>query len=159
MRFEKTKTSNTKILFLTEGLLLRQMLSDQFLKQYSIVVLDEVHERHLFTDFLLGVMQCLLKSRADLKLVLMSATINIHLFSTYFHGAPVIKVISCGLCNISCQAFCFNFLSFCGSRSYFFLLPPDHCKFLLLIYVLLCVFSMPLLGIGTVEPRWLNTNC
>ena len=92
VRFEKTKTLATKILFLTEGLLLRQMSTDQTLSQYSVVVIDEVHERHIYTDFLLGVMKCLLKLRRDLKLVLMSATINIDLFSNYFGGAPVVKV-------------------------------------------------------------------
>nr|KAG5694320.1 hypothetical protein BaRGS_035188 [Batillaria attramentaria] len=92
VRFEKTKTSRTRILFLTEGLLLRQMSTDQLLTQYSVIVIDEVHERHIYTDFLLGVLKCLLKLRSDLKLVLMSATINISLFSDYFDGAPVIKV-------------------------------------------------------------------
>lgn len=74
------------------GLLLRQMSEDQHLKQYSVIVIDEVHERHIHTDFLLGVIKCLLKHREDLKLVLMSATINIDLFSGYFDDAPVIKV-------------------------------------------------------------------
>ncbi|XP_078313868.1 putative ATP-dependent RNA helicase DHX34 isoform X2 [Crassostrea virginica] len=92
VRFEKTKTMFTRILFLTEGLLLRQMTSDPLLSQYNVIVIDEVHERHIHTDFLLGVMKCLLMHRKDLKLVLMSATINISLFSNYFDGAPVIKV-------------------------------------------------------------------
>lgn len=92
VRFEKTKTRTTKILFLTEGLLLRQMTSDPYLKQYSVIVIDEVHERHIHTDFLLGVLKCLLQHRDDLKLVLMSATINIHLFSGYFDNCPVVKV-------------------------------------------------------------------
>ncbi|KAK6188313.1 hypothetical protein SNE40_004514 [Patella caerulea] len=92
VRFEKSKTQSTKILFLTEGLLLRQMTSDMYLSQYDVIVIDEVHERHIFTDFLLGVLKCLLKQREDLKLVLMSATINISLFSSYFENAPVIKV-------------------------------------------------------------------
>ncbi|PVD20242.1 hypothetical protein C0Q70_20738 [Pomacea canaliculata] len=92
VRFEKSKTSATRILFLTEGLLLRQMSTDSLLSQYSVIVIDEVHERHIHTDFLLGVLKCLLKLRSDLKLVLMSATINISLFSAYFDGAPVIKV-------------------------------------------------------------------
>ncbi|BFY97868.1 hypothetical protein BsWGS_00907 [Bradybaena similaris] len=92
VRFEKTKTAATKILFLTEGLLLRQMSSDPMLGMYSVVVIDEVHERHIFTDFLLGILKCVLRQRADLKLVLMSATINIDLFSSYFNNAPVVKV-------------------------------------------------------------------
>ena len=49
-----------------------------------MIVLDEVHERHLFGDFLLGILRQLLTHRKDLKLVLMSATINIDLFSGYF---------------------------------------------------------------------------
>ena len=51
---------------------------------HSVIVLDEVHERHLFGDFLLGILRQLLTHRKDLKLVLMSATINIDLFSGYF---------------------------------------------------------------------------
>lgn len=54
------------------------------LSQYDVVILDEVHERHLYSDFLLGIMKCLIYQRPDLKLVLMSATINIQLFSNYF---------------------------------------------------------------------------
>lgn len=68
------------------------MTSDALLNQYNVIVIDEVHERHIHTDFLLGVMKCLLQHRKDLKLVLMSATININLFSNYFDGAPVVKV-------------------------------------------------------------------
>ena len=63
VRFEKTRTRATKILFLTEGLLLRQMGTDPLLTQYSVIVIDEVHERHINTDFLLGVLKCLLKQR------------------------------------------------------------------------------------------------
>lgn len=66
------------------------MLSD-----YDVIVLDEVHERHLHGDFLLGIMKCLLFQRNDLKLVLMSATINIELFSNYFENlAKVVQVSS-----------------------------------------------------------------
>lgn len=92
VRFEKSRTKATKILFLTEGLLLRQIEIDPTLKQYSVILIDEVHERHIHTDFLLGVIKCILHQRSDLKLVLMSATINIDLFSGYFENAPVCKV-------------------------------------------------------------------
>lgn len=77
----------------------------------SVIVIDEVHERHIFTDFLLGVLKCLLKMRKDLKLVLMSATININLFSQYFDNAPVVKVGNTSFFSI-------NFLSSkCYSKS------------------------------------------
>lgn len=54
IRFDRERTQHTRIVFLTEGLLLRQLAADQLLSQYSVIVLDEVHERHLFTDFLCG---------------------------------------------------------------------------------------------------------
>ncbi|XP_059479514.1 probable ATP-dependent RNA helicase DHX34 [Neocloeon triangulifer] len=84
IRFEKSKTQHTKILFITEGLLLRQVQTDPELSGYDVIVLDEVHERHLHGDFMLGILKCLLFQRKDLKLVLMSATINIQLFAGFF---------------------------------------------------------------------------
>lgn len=62
------------------------------MKQYNVIILDEVHERHITTDFLLGTMKELLKKRKDLKLILMSATINLKGFSEYYDNAPVIQV-------------------------------------------------------------------
>ncbi|XP_018573100.1 probable ATP-dependent RNA helicase DHX34 [Anoplophora glabripennis] len=84
IRFEKTKRADTKIIFMTEGLLLRQASEQETLNLYDVIVLDEVHERHLHGDFLIGIMKCLLHKREDFKLILMSATINIKLFSDYF---------------------------------------------------------------------------
>lgn len=92
IRFETTRTTATKLLFLTEGLLLRQIQQDGSLAQYQVVIVDEVHERHLHCDFLLGVLRSLVAERSDLRLILMSATINIKLFSDYFSGAPVLQV-------------------------------------------------------------------
>ncbi|XP_071768634.2 putative ATP-dependent RNA helicase DHX34 [Centroberyx gerrardi] len=92
IRFETTRTPATKLLFLTEGLLLRQIQQDGELAQYQVLIVDEVHERHLHCDFLLGVLRSLLAGRPDLRLILMSATINIKLFSNYFSSAPVLQV-------------------------------------------------------------------
>ncbi|XP_060533051.1 probable ATP-dependent RNA helicase DHX34 isoform X3 [Cylas formicarius] len=92
IRFEKTKRSDTKIIFMTEGLLLRQASEEETLNSYDVVILDEVHERHLYGDFLIGIMKCLLYKRQDIKLILMSATINIELFTNYF-AEENIKVI------------------------------------------------------------------
>lgn len=92
IRFETTRTPATKMVFLTEGLLLRQIQQDATLPQYEVVIVDEVHERHLHCDFLLGVLRTLISLRSDLKIILMSATINIKLFSKYFGSAPVIQV-------------------------------------------------------------------
>ncbi|CAJ1064969.1 probable ATP-dependent RNA helicase DHX34 isoform X1 [Xyrichtys novacula] len=92
IRFETTRTTATKLSFLTEGLLLRQIQQDRTLAQYQVVIVDEVHERHLHCDFLLGVLRSLVSERPDLRLILMSATINIKLFSDYFSSAPVLQV-------------------------------------------------------------------
>ena len=68
------------------------MATDSDLSWYNIIIVDEVHERHIHGDFLLGILKGLVERRSDLKLVLMSATINIELFSGYFGDVPVIKV-------------------------------------------------------------------
>ncbi|XP_037372755.1 probable ATP-dependent RNA helicase DHX34 [Talpa occidentalis] len=92
IRFESTRSAATKIVFLTVGLLLRQIQREPSLPQYQVLIVDEVHERHLHNDFLLGVLRGLLPKRPDLKVILMSATINISLFSSYFSSAPVVQV-------------------------------------------------------------------
>ncbi|ODN01337.1 putative ATP-dependent RNA helicase DHX34 [Orchesella cincta] len=93
IRFEKSKTQHTKVVFITEGLLLRQVSTDSMLSNYNVIVLDEVHERHLHGDFLLGIVKCLVYQRQDVKIILMSATINTELFQNYFQGlAPILQV-------------------------------------------------------------------
>ncbi|CAN0244916.1 unnamed protein product, partial [Discosporangium mesarthrocarpum] len=94
IRFDSSRRHTTRILFLTEGLLLRQIAGDPDLLDYSVVIVDEVHERHATGDFLLGLLRAVLRRRppGDLRVVLMSATINPELFSRYFDGAPVVKV-------------------------------------------------------------------
>ncbi|KAJ3022102.1 DEAH (Asp-Glu-Ala-His) box polypeptide 34 [Thoreauomyces humboldtii] len=92
VRFDGNKKASTRILFLTEGVLLRQLMGDQMLSAYDVIVIDEVHERHMNGDFLLGILKGLLGRRDDIRLVLMSATINAELFSKYFDDAPFIMV-------------------------------------------------------------------
>lgn len=94
IRFERQKTKQTKILFITEGLLLRQLSDDENLTQYSVIIIDEIHERNLYGDFLLGICKCLLRARPEIKIVLMSATININLFANFFdeENAKIIEV-------------------------------------------------------------------
>ncbi|KAG1081263.1 hypothetical protein G6F42_023006 [Rhizopus arrhizus] len=91
VRFEGTKTARTRILFLTEGLLLRQYAADNMLSMYDVIVVDEVHERHMMGDFLLALLKKTLSQRKDLYVVLMSATINAELFAQYF-DAPTLVV-------------------------------------------------------------------
>ncbi|EPB90295.1 hypothetical protein HMPREF1544_02820 [Mucor circinelloides 1006PhL] len=91
VRFEGTKTARTRILFLTEGLLLRQYAADNMLSMYDVIVVDEVHERHMMGDFLLALLKKTLSQRKDLYVVLMSATINAELFAQYF-DAPTLQI-------------------------------------------------------------------
>ena len=76
--------------FMTSGLLFRLIRADFHLLEYSHIILDEVHERDIYTDLLLALLRDLLKLRSDLKLIVMSATMHASTFSSYFDGAPVI---------------------------------------------------------------------
>lgn len=72
------------------------MSGESTLSAYDVIVLDEIHERHLHGDFLMGIMKCIIYQQPDLKLVLMSATINIELFSNYFAKENV-KIVEVSL--------------------------------------------------------------
>lgn len=89
IRFEdRTSKTKTRIKYLTEGILLREMLGDPNLENYSCIIMDEAHERSLNTDILLGLFRQLLRRRRDLKLIVTSATMNADRFSTFFGNAP-----------------------------------------------------------------------
>ena len=92
IRFEDTTGPNTLLKFMTDGMLLREAMSDPFLERMSIIVLDEAHERTLSTDVLMGLLKELLQQRKDLKCVVMSATLDAEKFQTYFEGAPLLRV-------------------------------------------------------------------
>ncbi|ADM12144.2 HrpA-like helicase [Encephalitozoon intestinalis ATCC 50506] len=91
IRFDNTVTRNTKIRYMTEGILLQELLGDKLLKKYSVVILDEAHERSTNLDISMGLLKCVLKERKDLKLVIMSATIEAQKFSNYF-GCSVFNI-------------------------------------------------------------------
>ncbi|KAI9472058.1 MAG: P-loop containing nucleoside triphosphate hydrolase protein [Benjaminiella poitrasii] len=92
VRGETKMSRETRLQFVTTGVLLRRLQSDPHLKGVSHVMIDEVHERSIDSDFLLIILRQVLKKRKDLKVVLMSATINQELFSAYFGGAPAIQI-------------------------------------------------------------------
>ncbi|KAK9074968.1 hypothetical protein SSX86_003287 [Deinandra increscens subsp. villosa] len=115
VRLEGMKGKNTHLLFCTSGILLRRLLSDHNLDGVTHVFVDEIHERGMnegtvstsfpnylclrdqlfvlqISDFLLIVLKDLLPRRRDLRLILMSATLNAELFSNYFKGAPMIHI-------------------------------------------------------------------
>ncbi len=84
-RFEKKRGPDTKLTFLTEGMLLKECLSNPTLAGVDCVVLDEFHERHLQGDVALAYLRALTKtSRPDLKLVVMSATLELQSLENYF---------------------------------------------------------------------------
>jgi ATP-dependent helicase HrpA len=92
IRFKDDTARDTRIKFMTDGILLAEIPSDPLLRRYSTIILDEAHERSLNIDFLLGYLQQLLPRRADLKVVITSATIDTEVFSRAFGGAPIVEV-------------------------------------------------------------------
>ncbi|GAB7350877.1 hypothetical protein MBLNU459_g1396t1 [Dothideomycetes sp. NU459] len=84
IRFEDVTSEATKIKFLTDGLLLREALVDPLLSRYSVIMVDEAHERSLSSDILLGVLKKIRKRRADLRIVVSSATLQAEDFLNFF---------------------------------------------------------------------------
>ncbi|KAF1335823.1 Pre-mrna-splicing factor atp-dependent RNA helicase prp43, partial [Globisporangium splendens] len=92
IRFEDVTSENTKLRFLTDGMLLQHAMSDPLLSNYSVILLDEAHERTLSTDILFGLLKEVMPKRPDLKVVVMSATLDAKKFQAYFEGAPLIAI-------------------------------------------------------------------
>ncbi|HEU4748938.1 MAG TPA: DEAD/DEAH box helicase, partial [Gemmatimonadaceae bacterium] len=92
VRFTDKIGRSTRIKLMTDGILLAETQGDPELRAYDTIILDEAHERSLNIDFLMGYLKRLLPRRADLKVVITSATIDAERFSKHFDGAPVIEV-------------------------------------------------------------------
>ncbi|CAB3231157.1 unnamed protein product [Arctia plantaginis] len=95
VRFEDVTSPRTKVKYLTDGMLLREATLDPLLKKYSIIILDEAHERTVSTDVLFGIVKLAQKERNEekmnpLKLIIMSATMDVDAFRKYFNNCPVI---------------------------------------------------------------------
>jgi ATP-dependent helicase HrpA len=84
VRFEEKLSAETRIKFMTDGILLAETQGDPELGQYAALILDEAHERSLNIDFLLGYLKRLLGRRSDLKLVISSATLDAGSFAAFF---------------------------------------------------------------------------
>jgi pre-mRNA-splicing factor ATP-dependent RNA helicase DHX15/PRP43 len=92
IRFEDCSSSSTILKFMTDGMLLREAMFDPLLNRYSCIVLDEAHERTLSTDVLMGLLKEVMQKRRDIKIVVMSATLDAVKFQQYFDNAPLMKV-------------------------------------------------------------------
>ncbi|KAI4343371.1 hypothetical protein L6164_010728 [Bauhinia variegata] len=93
IRFEDRTSENTRIKYLTDGVLLRESLSNPELNQYSVIILDEAHERSLNTDILLGLMKRLIKIRSsNLKVLVTSATLDGDKVSKFFSDCPILTI-------------------------------------------------------------------
>ncbi|KNZ58643.1 pre-mRNA-splicing factor ATP-dependent RNA helicase prp43 [Puccinia sorghi] len=92
IRFEDCTSPKTILKYMTDGMLLREALHDHKLSRYSTLILDEAHERTLATDILMGLLKDVAKRRPDLKIIVMSATLDAAKFQNYFNSAPLLKV-------------------------------------------------------------------
>lgn len=92
IRFEDVSSHKTKIKFVTDGVLLRECMVDSLLNDYDIVILDEAHERSLQTDILMGLLRQAQEKRPTLRVVVMSATLQIDLYLNFFKDGNVIKI-------------------------------------------------------------------
>ncbi|CAA7026587.1 unnamed protein product [Microthlaspi erraticum] len=89
IRFEDCTSDKTILKYMTDGMLLRELLGEPDLASYSVVIVDEAHERTLSTDILFGLVKDIARFRPDLKLLISSATMDAEKFSDYFDSAPI----------------------------------------------------------------------
>ena len=92
MRFEDMTNQYTRIKIMTDGILLQEMKLDPSLSRYSVIMVDEAHERSLNIDFILGLLKRVLEARPEFKVIVSSATINAEVFSAYFGDCPIVKI-------------------------------------------------------------------
>ena len=92
IRFDDNTGPKTVLKYMTDGMLLREAQSDPKLSRYAVIALDEAHERTLATDVLFGLLKEVMQKRPDLKVVVMSATLDAKKFVDYFDNAPLMRV-------------------------------------------------------------------
>lgn len=92
IRFEDCTSDRTVLKYMTDGMLLREFLNEPDLASYSVIIVDEAHERTLHTDILFGLVKDIARFRPDLKVIIASATLDAEKFSTFFDDAPIFRV-------------------------------------------------------------------
>jgi len=92
MRFEDETVFSTKLKIMTDGILLQEMKTDPMLNKYSVMMVDEAHERSLNIDFILGLLKNVIAYRPEFKVIISSATLNTSVFSEYFDACPIVRI-------------------------------------------------------------------
>ncbi|KAJ1753853.1 hypothetical protein LPJ79_000140 [Coemansia sp. RSA 1821] len=92
IRFEDCTSEKTEIVYMTDGLLFREFMTEPDLSSYSVIMIDESHERTLHTDILFALVKDIARFRPDLKLLISSATMDAQKFSQYFDDAPIFRI-------------------------------------------------------------------
>ncbi len=92
MRFDDKTDETTRIKIMTDGILLQEMKLDPWMSKYSVIMIDEAHERSLNIDFCLGLLKRILQVRPDFKVIVSSATMNAEAFSRYFNNCPIVTI-------------------------------------------------------------------
>ncbi len=92
IRFEDCTSDRTVLKYMTDGMLLREFLNEPDLATYSVIIVDEAHERTLHTDILFGLVKDIARFRPDLKVIIASATLDAEKFSTFFDDAPIFRI-------------------------------------------------------------------
>ena len=92
VRFDDCTSPSTRIKYMTDGILQKEILMDPDLRRYSCIMLDEAHERTIATDVLFALLKKAIKRRPDLKIIVTSATLDADKFSSYFNECPIFTI-------------------------------------------------------------------
>ncbi|CAD2214173.1 Helicase conserved C-terminal domain containing protein, putative [Angomonas deanei] len=92
VRFDEKTSATTRILFVTDGIMLKEFANDPNMESVGAIMIDEAHERSLSTDILLGLLRDVIRRNKKIKIIVASATINADKFSNFFGNAPIFKI-------------------------------------------------------------------
>jgi ATP-dependent RNA helicase DDX35 len=114
IRFEDMTSASTKIKFMTDGMLLREALVDPLLSRYSVIMVDEAHERSMSTDVLIGLLKKIARKRPELRIIVSSATLQADEFLQFFSQVPAssrsepsnpVKALDCKIMSLDGRAY------------------------------------------------------